>query len=230
MAGKRRGIPCVFFSKAAVAAAAGGSLTDLLGLSISAQVTANTAVPGAIWPEAVKTSSGLDADICADDANNGNAGAAAQVFQCTSDLAQSWVESSGGELVRNGVCLTQSGSAVSLESCDGSAAQVRNVTGTGGQFNEIINSSSHQCLTAPRALDAVQLTGTACSGNADQRWTGPAGPWRGPWPATAQPRAPTRRSTSSRPSTPATWARSGDWREPVSSTRMTAAASAIEPG
>ncbi len=87
----------------------GGSLTDLLGLSISAQLTANTAVPGAIWSEAVKTKSGLDADICADDANNGNAGSAAQVFQCNSDLAQSWVQSSGGELVRNGVCLTQSG-------------------------------------------------------------------------------------------------------------------------
>jgi hypothetical protein len=46
----------------------------------------------------------------------------------------------------------------------------------------------------------------------------------------AQPNAVTRRSTSSRPSTPATWARSGDCRDPVSSTRMTAAASAIEPG
>ena len=40
----------------------------------------------------------------------------------------------------------------------------------------------------------------------------------------------TRRSTSARPSAAATCVSSGDCREPVISTRMTAAASAIEPG
>jgi hypothetical protein len=152
----------------------GDDLTDLLSLSISAQLTANTAVPGAIWQEAAKTSGGLDADICADDANNGNAGAHANVFQCDSDLAQSWVQASTGQLVRNGDCLKETSGKVFLQPCSASdATQVWN-TGTGGTFNEIVNSSTHQCLTASKAVDAVQLTGTACTGKANQLWKAPA--------------------------------------------------------
>jgi hypothetical protein len=151
----------------------GGSLTDLLGLSISAQLTANTAVPGAVYQVAAKTG-GFAVDLCADDANNGNAGSVAQTFQCNSDLAQSFVQASTGQLVRNGDCLTQQGSGVSLQACGGSAAQVWNVTGTGGHFGEIVNASSHQCLTAPKVQAAVQLTGTACTGKANQQWAGPA--------------------------------------------------------
>ena len=146
---------------------------SLLGLDLSAQLTANTAVPGAVWQEAAKTTGGLDADICTDDANNGNAGAKAQVYQCESDLGQSFVQASTGQLVHNGVCLTQSGSKVSMQTCSTSTTQDWN-TGTGAQFNEIINASSHQCLTAPKAQDAVQLTATACANKADQKWKAPA--------------------------------------------------------
>jgi hypothetical protein len=176
------GIPLLPTSLSGILSALGlpsftGLTTDdtnsLLGLDLSAELTANTAVPGAVWQEAAKTSGGLDADVCADDANNGNAGAKAQVYQCESDLGQSFVQASTGQLVHNGVCLTQSGSTVSMQACSTSSNQVWN-TGTGAQFNEIINASSHQCLTAPKAQDAVQLTGTACASKADQMWKAPA--------------------------------------------------------
>jgi hypothetical protein len=153
----------------------GTDLTDLLALSVSATLTANTAVPGAIWTGAAKTSGGLDADICADDAGNGNAAAIAQVYQCNSDLAQSWTQASTGRLVRNGDCITQQGAKVSLQKCSATnAAQVWNVKGTGGNFNEIVNSSSGQCLTAAKAVNFTQLTGATCTGKANQKWTGPA--------------------------------------------------------
>lgn len=147
----------------------------LPNLTFGVQVTANTAVPGAIWMSAAKTSSGLSADICADDAGNGNAGAIVQAYQCNSDLAQYWVQASTGQLVRNGVCVTQIGSKVSLAKCSGTnVAQQWTVQGTGGRIGHIVNKSSGQCLTAPSPKNFVQLTATACkSGAANQKWSGP---------------------------------------------------------
>jgi Ricin-type beta-trefoil lectin domain len=147
-------------------------LLDDLSFGVSA--TAGTAVPGAIWMAADKTSSGLDADICADDNSNGNAGAIVQVYQCNSDLAQYWVQSSTGQLVRNGDCITQSGARVFLEKCSGTnAAQKWTVKGTGGKFGRIVGSTG-DCLTASSAKNFVQLTATGCNGIAGQAWTGPA--------------------------------------------------------
>jgi hypothetical protein len=151
----------------------GGSLTDLLGLSVSASLTANTAVPGAIWTGAGTLKTGLDADICADDAGNGDANAEVQVYQCTSDLAQFWVQASTGQLVRNGDCMAQDGSKVKLEDCGSNPSQVWDVKGTGGSFNTIVNQATGECLTWPKALDFTQLTVTGCTGKAGQLWTAP---------------------------------------------------------
>ena len=137
--------------------------------------TANTTVPGAIWMAAAKTSDGLPADICSDAVNNGNAGAKVQVFQCNSDLAQYWVQASTHQLVHNGACLTESGSKMVLAQCSPTSnAQVWTVKGTGGAFNTIVNKSTGHCLTASKATNGTQLTGTACAGKANQKWTGPA--------------------------------------------------------
>jgi hypothetical protein len=148
-------------------------LNSLLGLDISAQVTANTAVPGALWQGAAKDNAGLEADACADDPGNGNAGSHIQVFQCESDLGQSWTQASTGQLVRNGDCLTETGGKAFLQACSASdATQVWN-TGTGGTANEIINASTHHCLTASKDVDGIQLTGTACTGKGNQLWKAP---------------------------------------------------------
>jgi hypothetical protein len=150
-------------------------LGSLLGLSVSAKVTADTATPGAVWAKAGTTKAGNTADICADDAGNLNASSAGQVYQCNSDLAQYWVQSSTGQLVHNGVCLTQSGSVVKLANCSSTnQAQVWNVKGTGGNFNEIVNEGTGNCLTWPSAKNFTALKVGACTGKAGALWTGPA--------------------------------------------------------
>jgi Ricin-type beta-trefoil lectin domain len=135
--------------------------------------TANTAVSGAVWTGAGATPAGNVADICADDANNGNAGSHVQVYQCNSDLAQYWVQASTGQLVRNGDCMAQTGSVVVMERCDANPSQVWDVRGTGGSFKTIVNHTSDDCLTWPNASNFTQLKVTACTGKAGQLWTGP---------------------------------------------------------
>ena len=154
-------------------------LQTLLGdthFTFGASVTANTAVPGAIWTGAGSTKAGNTADICADDAGNGNAGSHLQVYQCNSDLAQYWVQASTGQLVHNGDCMAESGSVVVLEVCDANPAQVWTVNGTGGSFKTIVDKATGNCLTWPKAANFTQLTATACTGKAGQLWTGPARP------------------------------------------------------
>src|SRR5262249_19632770 len=75
-----------------------GSTRFTFGVS----ATANTGVPGAIWMSNGTTSAGASAGTCADVANNGNAGSKVQAYQCNSGLAQSWIQTNGGQLVRNG--------------------------------------------------------------------------------------------------------------------------------
>ena len=149
-------------------------LSSLLGLTVSAKVTADTATPGAIYAHAGTAQAGNTADICADVENNGNAGAAAQVYQCTSDLAQFWTQASTSQLVHNGECLTASGSNVRLAACGTSTAQVWNVRGTGGSFSTIVNKASGKCLTWTSPKNFTSLKVGACTGKAGTLWTGPA--------------------------------------------------------
>jgi hypothetical protein len=135
--------------------------------------TATTAVPGALWRSSGKTAAHVNADICVDDAGNGNAGSIVQAWQCNSDLAQYWTWTAGAQLVRNGDCLAMSGGKAVLAACDGSTAQQWQVKGTGGHFDSIVNAGGGECLTAPSALNGTQLTLAGCTGGADQAWTGP---------------------------------------------------------
>ena len=135
---------------------------------------ANTTVPGAVYMDNGTTSKGAGASTCLDDANNGNAGSKVQAYQCKSDLAQYWVQSSDGNLIRNGICLTQSGGNATLATCAGTNVQRWDVRGTSASFGDIINASTSQCLTAASPKNFSQITVKKCTGAANQRWAAPA--------------------------------------------------------
>jgi Ricin-type beta-trefoil lectin domain len=137
--------------------------------------TVNTGVSGAIYANNGTTAKGAGASTCLDDANNGNAGSKIQAYQCNSDLAQFWIQSSTHQIVRNGVCLTQNGANATLAKCSGTNhAQVWDVNGTGGSTGEIVNESTNQCLTMASPKNFSQITVKNCTGAATQKWTGPA--------------------------------------------------------
>jgi Ricin-type beta-trefoil lectin domain len=148
-----------------------GSTKFTFGVS----ATANTGVAGAVYLNNGTTSKGAGASTCMDDANNGNAGSKIQAYQCNSDLAQFWLQTHGGQIVRNGVCLTQNGHNATLAKCSGTNhAQVWDVNGTGGSTGSIVNDSTNQCLTMSSPKNFTQITVTNCTGAAGQKWTGPA--------------------------------------------------------
>jgi hypothetical protein len=152
-------------------------LALLLGqhFTFGATATANTGVSGAIYMNNGTTSKGAGASTCVDDANNGNAGSKVQAYQCNSDLAQYWIQSSDGHIVRNGVCLTQSGGNAVLAKCSGTNnAQKWDVHGINGAFGTLVNHSTSQCLTAGSPKNFSQITVGNCTGAANQRWAGPA--------------------------------------------------------
>lgn len=151
----------------------GADLSDILGLSVSATLTADTAVPGAIWTGAGATSAKNVADICVDDAANGLSGSLVQVYQCNSDLAQYWVQDTDNQLVHNGDCMAQSGSKAVLETCNANPAQTWTVHGTGGAFGEIVNKATGDCLTWPKAADFTPVTVTGCTDKAGELFTAP---------------------------------------------------------
>lgn len=146
-----------------------------------ATLFATTAVPGAIYTQR-SAGLGRTADICADDAGNGNAGSVIQAYQCNSDLAQFWTYTHNRELVRNGDCMAVDGSnKVVLRSCNGNTAQQWTVNGTAtpngttaSAFGTIVNRGSGDCLTATSTANFTQLTMATCTNAANQQWTGPA--------------------------------------------------------
>jgi hypothetical protein len=152
------------------------TLLGLLGdktFTFGVTATADTTTPGAMWQETAKNSAGAYAGICVDDAGNGNANAIAQVYQCNSDLAQSWVWTSSGQIVHNGDCLDLSGRNVIMNKCSTAASQEWQINGVNGNFDTIVNHVSSQCLTASSPKDFTQLTVATCTGAASQKWTGP---------------------------------------------------------
>ncbi len=137
----------------------------------------DVALPGAIWQK----ESATNATLCADDTANGNAGAKIQSFLCQGDLAESFVQTSTGQLVHNGDCLGLSGSNVILAKCTaGKVPQTWSQTKTGGT---LMNKSSGTCLTAPSVKSGIQLTVRACGTGASQQWNAPAAPVVTPPPA-----------------------------------------------
>jgi hypothetical protein len=145
--------------------------------TFGAHATGNNGIPGAIWAQYPRSTSGAGSTICADDTGNGNAGTQIQAFQCEQDLAAQWLQVSQ-QLLHNGDCMTNSGGKVFLARCAGanSAAsnQTWNVKGTPTAAGQITNGG--RCLSAPAKgkVDGSQLTVRKC-GTAGfvQRWKAP---------------------------------------------------------
>ena len=147
-------------------------LDEAVPFQIGAGAEATTAVPGAIHQEAGTTSGGARAEICADDTANGDAGAKIQVFQCLGDLADSFVQTSTGQLVHNGDCLSVTAGRVVLAKCAASDALQR--WGQSKIGGTVENQSTDTCLTAPSVKDGTQLTVKTCGKAANQQWNLPA--------------------------------------------------------
>jgi hypothetical protein len=156
------------------------NLTILLNLSlitVGANATANTGVPGAVYASYPADKNGAHAVVCADDRGNGNQGSTIQAFQCLSDLADQWIQMPNGQFVHNGDCMTDTGGAVMLERCianpsDGSG-QVWNASS--GAAGEMSNADGNGCLTAPASgsVDGAALRVAACKGAVGQAWKVP---------------------------------------------------------
>jgi hypothetical protein len=144
-------------------------IDEAVPFQIGAVAVATTAAPGAIHQDEGTTSGGAHAALCADDTANGNAGAKIQGFECLSDLAQAFVQTSTGQLVNNGDCVTATkGGGVLLDKCvaDDTSQQWTQTT-PGGTLK---NTSTGTCLTAPSVKNGTPLTVTACGGAARQQW------------------------------------------------------------
>jgi hypothetical protein len=144
-------------------------IDEALPFQIGAVAVATTAAPGAIRQDEGTTGGGAHAALCADDTANGNAGAKIQGFECLSDLAQDFVQTSTGQLVNNGDCMTATkGGGVLLDKCvaDDTSQQWTQTT-PGGTLK---NTSTGTCLTAPSVKNGTPLTVAACGGAARQQW------------------------------------------------------------
>jgi hypothetical protein len=157
-------------------------LDDAVPFQIGGVAVATSAVPGAIHQEAGTTSGGARAELCANDTANGNAGAKIQAFQCLSDLADSFVQTSTGQLVHNGDCVSvTAGGYVFLARCAVNDTLERWSQSKAG--GTVRNRSTGTRLTASSVKAGTQLTVKACGSAANQRWYLPA--------ATAVPVPPT---------------------------------------
>jgi len=158
-----------------------GLTLGALGLSpfsIGLAATADTATPGAVYANYPNDSLGAHAEICADDANNGNSGTNIQAFQCLSDQADYWLQVSTNQFVHNGDCLTDSGGRVTLAACvanptngSGQIWNQQNASGAG----TLSNADGGGCLTAPASgtIDFATLQVASCHGAVGQKWTVP---------------------------------------------------------
>ena len=147
-------------------------LDEAVPFEIGGAAEATSAVPGAIHQRAGTTSAGSRAELCADDTANGNAGAKIQAFECLGDLADAFVQTSSGQLVHNGDCLSvTAGGAVLAKCVPDDALQQWTQSKIG---STVKNQSTGTCLTAPSVKDGTQLTVKACGSAASQQWHLPA--------------------------------------------------------
>jgi hypothetical protein len=153
-------------------AAGNHALGEPSGFTVGVAALANTAVPGAIYQMEGRTGAGAQAELCADDTANGYAGSKIQGFQCLNDLADSFVQTSSGQLVHNGDCVGLAGSKVILSTCtagDKSQEWLQSAVGA-----RLWNRATGACLTAPSVLAGTPLTVTSCGNGANQKWHLPA--------------------------------------------------------
>jgi hypothetical protein len=144
-------------------------IDEAVPFQIGAVAVATTAVPGAIRQDEGTTSGGAHAALCADDTANGDAGSKIQGFECLSDLAQGFVQTSTGQLVNNGDCMTATkGGGVLLDTCVADdTAQQWTQSKPGGTIK---NKSTGTCLTAPSVKNGTPLTVAACGRAVRQQW------------------------------------------------------------
>jgi hypothetical protein len=148
-------------------------IDEALPFQIGAVAVGTAAAPGAIHQEEGTTSGGAHAALCADDTANANAGAKIQGFECLTSLAQYFVQTSTGQLVHNGDCMSVTkGAAVVLGKCVANDTAQRWTQSTPG--GTLKNMSTGTCLTAPSVKNGTPLTVTACGGAARQQWDLPA--------------------------------------------------------
>jgi hypothetical protein len=158
-------------------------LDDVVPFQIGLAAVAIPAVPGAIRQDEGATSGGAHAAICADDTANGNAGAKIQAFQCLTDHAQYFIQTSAGQLVHNGDCVsvTKGGTVVLATCVVNDTVQRWTQSKVGGTVE---NQSTGTCLTAPSVSNGTPLTVNACDSAAhQQQWDLPTAT-AGPVPAT----------------------------------------------
>jgi hypothetical protein len=148
-------------------------LDEAVPFQIGVASVTTIAAPGAIYQEQGTTSAGAHAELCADDAANGDAGAKIQAFQCLSDRADSFVQASTGQLVHNGDCVsvTAGGYAFLARCAANDALEQWTQSKVGGTLK---NQWTGTCLTAPSVNNGIQLTVTACGSAANQQWYLPA--------------------------------------------------------
>jgi hypothetical protein len=154
-----------------------GAVLNLNLITVGANATADTGVPGAVYANYPSDSDGAHAVVCADVTNNGNAGTTVQAYQCLSDLADQWIQVGTGQFVHNGDCLTDTGSGVTIERClaspSSSSGQVWSASSSGA--GEMSNGDGNGCLTAPSSgtIAGAPLRMAACRGTVGQEWTVP---------------------------------------------------------
>jgi hypothetical protein len=148
-------------------------IDEALPFQVGAVAVTTTATPGAIHQNEGTTSEGAHAELCADDTADGDAGSKIQGFVCLSDLAQDFVQTSTGQFVNNGDCMTATvGGHVLLDKCVVNDTAQRWTQSTPG--GTLKNISTGTCLTAPSVKNATPLTVAACGGAAHQQWALPA--------------------------------------------------------
>jgi Ricin-type beta-trefoil lectin domain len=153
------------------------AILNLSLITVGANATADTGLPGAVYANYPSDSDGAHAVVCADDTGNGNAGTNIQAYQCLSDLADQWIQMGTGQFVHNGDCLTDTGSGVTIERCiaspSRSSGQVWSASTSGA--GEMINGDGNGCLTAPSSgtIAGAPLRVAACRGTVGQQWTVP---------------------------------------------------------
>lgn len=138
------------------------SLLSVKTLGVSDEVTATTAAAGDMWTGAARQRG----TKCASGPLSGSTqpGTKAAVWNCGPSTR--WSYGPTGEIVRNGVCLTNSAGRAVLENCAGWNNQTWYNSGHG----QPVRSKSGGCLTVPSLRNGTQLRITRCDGKANQRW------------------------------------------------------------
>jgi hypothetical protein len=129
----------------------------------------------------------FNGSICFDDLQvNGNVGDVVGIYPCHGGANQRWTLSAASEVTMNGLCVTPTGTNVTLQTCNGSSAQ--RWTTSGGPppptraDAPLVNGASGQCLVTQNGSAAAATTATVapCTGAASQALSlpsvGAAGP------------------------------------------------------